>query len=210
MAEKKAKKKSVVAPKRKLGPSDEIAPERRLKLEEGVVREFDMPSQMAEEIAALFSFEKLAKDLAGKDEDDARTIYSKFGMGVMKKVIELADGKYLDRTGEMVELIAKQTGVGFPHRVQRYAELSVLSLRPADKWNVTLATTQEMHLQEYSCSMNKALTDAGIDLTGLPCGASCIGGFIEAARKTLTKMRILHTAKLPDDGYCEFTFLPLI
>ena len=209
MAEKKAKKKSATGSKKKINPSDEIAPERRLKLEEGVERAFDMPAQMAEEVSSLFSFEKLAKDLAGKDEDEARAIYSKFGMDVMKKVIKLADDKYMDRTGEMVELVAKQTGVGFPHRVQRYAELSVLSLRPGDKWNVTLATTKEMHLQEYSCAMNKALTDAGIKLDGLPCGASCIGGFIDAARTTLTKMRILHTAKLPDDGYCEFTFLPL-
>ena len=207
MAEKK--KKGAAASKKKLGPSDEIAPERRMKLQEGATREFDMPAQMNEEVSSSFSFQELAEKLRGKSEDEARATYSEFGRTVMKKVIELAGEKYLDRTGEMIEIVAKQTGVNFPHRVGRYVELSVLSLRPQDKWNVTMATTKEMRLQEYSCAMNAALTEAGIDLTGLPCGASCIAGFIEAARKTTTKMRIVHTAKLPDAGYCEFTFYPL-
>ena len=108
-----------------------------------------------------------------------------------------------------MQLVAKQTGVQFPHRIGRYAELSILSLRPQDKWNVTLSTTKEMRIREYSCTMNKALTEAGINLDGLPCGASCIAGFIEAARSASIKMRIAHTAKLPETGYCEFTFYPL-
>ncbi len=209
MAEKKKKKKSAEAPKKKLGPSDEIAPERRMKLEEGTVREFDMPKEMADEVSSSFSFQELAEKLKEKSEDEARKIYSEFGASVMQKTIELADGKYLDRTGEMINLVAKQTGVQFPHRIGRYVELSVLSLRPEDKWNVSLSTTQEMRFQEYTCSMNKALTEAGIDLQGLPCGASCISSFIEAARATSIKMRVEHSAKLPDAGYCEFIFYPL-
>ncbi len=104
-----------------------------MKLEEGVERAIDMPSQMAEEVSSSFSFQQLAEDLRDKAEDDARPVYSKFGQSVMKKVIELAKGEHKDRTGEMIELVAKQTGVSFPHRVQRYVELSVLALRPQDK-----------------------------------------------------------------------------
>jgi hypothetical protein len=209
MAEKKTKKKSAGAAKKKLGPSDEITPGRRMKLKEGVTHEFDMPAQMAEAVSSAISLEGLIEELRAADEDDIRMVFSKFGQTVMKKVIELAKGEYLDRTGEMVELVAKQTGVSFPHRIQRYVELSVLSLRPQDKWNISLATTSEMRIQEYSCTMNKTLTDAGIDLEGLPCASSCFGGFIEAARVTSTKLRIIQTAKLPEDGYCEFTFYPI-
>ena len=209
MAEKKKKSKSAESPKKKMAPSDEIAPDRRMKLEEGITREFDMPKEMAEEVSSSFSFLELAENLRNKNEDDAREVYSDFGRTVMAKVIELTNGKYLDRTGEMVELVAKQTGVQFPHRMGRYAELSVLSLRPEDKWNITCATTKEMRFREYSCSMNKALTEAGINLTGLPCGASCIAGFVEAARTVSIKMLITHTAKLPETGYCEFTFDPI-
>lgn len=209
MAEKKKKRKSAESSKKKMAPSDEIAPDRRMKLEEGIAPLFDMPKEMAEEVSSSFSFAELAENLRGKNEDDARSVYSDFGRTVMAKVIELAEEKYLDRTGEMIEIVAKQTGVQFPHRMERYAELSILSLRPEDKWNITCATTKLMRLREYSCSMNKALTEAGIDLTGLPCGASCIGGFVEAARTVSIKMLITHTAKLPDAGYCEFTFDPI-
>jgi hypothetical protein len=210
MAEKKkTRKKSAESSRKKMGPSDEIAPERRMKIEPGATYEFDMPREMADEVSSAFSYQELAERLRDKSEDEVRSIYSKFGQSVMQKVIELADGKYLDRTAEMIELVASRTGVQFPHRVQRYAELSILAFRPDDKWNVTRATTSEMRIQEYSCTMNRALTEAGINLEGLPCGASCIGGFIEAARKTSTKMRIMHTAKLPDEGYCEFSFYPL-
>lgn len=208
MVAKKTKKSAGISIK-DLGPSDEIAPGRRMKLEEGVAREFDMPAQMAEAVSSSVNYAELAEELRKADEDEVRMVFSKFGQTVMKKVIELAKGEYLDRTGEMVELVAKQTGVNFPHRVQRYVELSVLSLRPQDKWNITMATTAEMRIQEYSCTMNKALTDAGINLEGLPCASSCFGGFIEAARVTSTKLRIIQTAKLPEDGYCEFTFHPI-
>jgi hypothetical protein len=168
-----------------------------------------MPRQMAEEVSAAFNFGELAENLRSKPEDEARKVYDEFGRAVMKKVIELADEKYRDRTAEMVELVASQTGAHFPHRLQRYVELSVLSLRPEDKWNVTVSTTKEMRIREYSCVMNKALAEVGIVLEGLPCGASCIGGFIEAARGASTKLRVEHSAKLPEAGYCEFTFYPL-
>jgi hypothetical protein len=209
MAEKKKKKKTSEASKKKLGPSDEVAPDRRMKLEDGVVREFDMPKEMADEVSSSFSFQELAEKLRDKPEDEARKAYNEFGASVMKKVIELADGKYLDRTGEMIDIVAKQTGVHFPHRIGRYVELSVLSLRPEDKSNVTTSTTQEMRIQEYSCVMNKALAEAGIDVKDLPCAASCISGFITAARASSIKMRVEHSAKLPEAGYCEFTFYPI-
>jgi hypothetical protein len=208
-AKTKKKTKSAADPNKKLGPSDEIAPKRRLKLEEGVERVFDMPKEMAGAVSGSFSFAELAKKISETPEEEVRKEYGAFGQAVMEKVVELATGEYLDRTGEMVELVAKQTGVRFPHCVQRFVELSILSLRPDDKWNVTVATTSEMRVREYSCSMNKALTEAGVNLEGLPCASSCFGGFIEAARASGTRLRIRHTAKLPDDGYCEFTFLPI-
>ena len=56
MAVKKRKKsKGAETSKKKMGPSDEIAANRRMKLEEGVTREFDMPSGMSEEVSSSFS-----------------------------------------------------------------------------------------------------------------------------------------------------------
>ncbi len=209
MAEKKAKKKNADASKKKLGLSDEIAAGRRLKLEEGGPREFDMPVQMVEEVSSSFSFQQLAENLREKPADEARKIYDEFGRSVMRKVIELANEKYRDRTSEMIDLVSKQTGIAFPHQLQRYVELSVLSLRPQDTWDVAMSTTKEIRFQERSCTIQKALTEAGINMEDQPCSASCIGGFIEAARALSLKMRVAHTAKLPGEGHCEFTFYPL-
>jgi hypothetical protein len=58
MAEKKTRRKNADAVRRKMSPSDEIVAGRRLKLEEGVSREFDMPKEMAEEMSAAFSFQR--------------------------------------------------------------------------------------------------------------------------------------------------------
>jgi hypothetical protein len=209
MAEKKKARKSAEVSRKKIGPSDEIAAGRRLKLEQGAPREFDMPKEMAEEMAAAFNFQELAEKLRDKPADQARKIYDEFGRAVMQKVFELADTKYRDRTADMIDLVAKQTGIRFPHQLQRYVELSVLGLRPVDKWNITLSTTREMKLQEFSCSMNAALSAAGISLENLPCGASCVCGFIEAAKALSLKMRVVHSARLPEDGCCEFTFYSL-
>jgi hypothetical protein len=209
MAEKKTKKKAADITKKKMSVSDEIAPGRRMKLEEGVVREFDMPKQMADEVSSSFNLQELANSLRDKPEDEARKALDEFGRAVMKKVIELADGQYHDRTAEMIDIVAEQTGIHFPHKIQRYVELSVLALRPQDKWNVTRSTTKEMRFQEYSCALHKALADAGINMNGLSCSSGCIAGFIEAARSISLKMRVMQTAKLSEAGYCEFTFYPL-
>jgi hypothetical protein len=209
MAERKKGRKSADAVRKKIGPSEEIAAERRLKLQEGVTREFDMPKEMAEEIASIFNFRELAEKLQGKSEDEARKVYDEFGRSVMQKVFELADGKYRDRTADMIDLVAKQTGVRFPHQIQRYVELSLLSLRPQDKWNVVQSTTRELKFQSYGCALHAALSEAGINLEAFPCGASCIGGFIEAAKRLSLKMRVMHSARLTEAGYCEFTFYPL-
>ncbi len=209
MAEKKAKRKNIDTSKKKASPSEEIAAARRLRLEAGVAREFDMPKAMAEEVGAAFSLPELAEKLRDKPGDEARKIFDEFGRSVMQKVLELADSKYKDRTAEMIEIVAKQTGVRFPHQLQRYVELSLLSLRPNDKWNVTLSTIKEMKVQEYSCSIHSALSEAGVNTAELPCGVCCITGFIEAAKALSLKMRVAHTSKLSDSGCCEFTFYPL-
>ncbi|GAB4345503.1 MAG: hypothetical protein Kow0099_25850 [Candidatus Abyssubacteria bacterium] len=209
MAEKKTKKKTADTTKKKMSVSDEIAPGRRMKLEEGVAREFDMPKQMAEEVSSSFSVQELVDSLRDKPEEEARKALDEFGRAVMKKVIELADTRYRDRTAEMIDIVAGQTGIQFPHKLQRYVELSVLALRPQDKWNITRSTTKEMRLQEYSCAIHKALTEASVNMNGLSCSAGCIAGFIEAARGISLKMRVTQTASLPEDGYCEFTFYPL-
>ncbi|GAI96596.1 unnamed protein product, partial [marine sediment metagenome] len=119
--------------------------EKLLNLEEpGKPLPFDADRRLVEEITSKFDIATVAKSLQGKDEKEAQKALEELGKEVMKLTIELADNKYMDRTGQMVETVAKQTGISFPHRLGRYVELSLLGLRPTDRWNIAKATTKEL------------------------------------------------------------------
>lgn len=178
--------------------------DRVMTLEEpGKTLLFDADRGLVDDIAAKFNITALAKSLQGKEEKEAMKALEKLGQDVMRLTIELVDSKYLDRTGEMIEKVARQTGVSFPHRFERYVELFILGLRPTDKWNVTKATTREMVLQVSACAMHKALQEAGIQ--GLPCKAFCLTSFDTAAAKTGDRIKTEMSKMLPKDGMCQFS-----
>lgn len=179
------------------------AKEKLMTLEEaGRELLFDADKRLVEEVTAKFNLSSIAQGLRGKDEKAAYEAMEKLGKDVMDLTIQLSDGKYLDRTGEMIERVYKQTGISFPHRLQRYVELSILGLRPTDRWNITKSTTKEVVLQVSSCSIKKALDDAGIE--GLPCKGFCFSSFATAAAKTGDKVSIEMTKTLPQEGMCQF------
>jgi len=163
---------------------------------------FDLDKGLVEDITSKFDIGAVAKSLQGKDEKEAYKALEELGKKVMKLTIELADTKYMDRAGAMIEKVAKQTGISFPHRLERYVELSILGMRPADRWNITKATTKELVLQVSSCSVHKALEGAGIK--GLPCKGFCFASFDTAAEKTGDKIKTEMPKTLPQDGMCEF------
>lgn len=177
--------------------------ERLMTLEEpGKPLPFDADRGLVEEVTARFDIKALVESLKGKDKKGARQALESFGKEVMKLTIELADGKYIDRTGEMLERVAKQTGISFPHRLERYVELSILASRPTDRWNIVKATTKELVLQVSSCVVQKAVEEAG--LKDLPCKGMCLASFETAAEKTGDGIKIEMAKMLPKDGMCEF------
>ena len=177
--------------------------EKLLNLEEpGKPLPFDADRRLVEEITSKFDIATVAKSLQGKDEKEAQKALEELGKEVMKLTIELADNKYMDRTGQMVETVAKQTGISFPHSLGRYVELSLLGLRPTDRWNIAKATTKELVLQVSSCSIQKALAEAGVK--GLPCKGFCLASFEIAAEKTGNQIKTEMEKTLPQDGMCEF------
>ena len=177
--------------------------EKLMALEEpGKVLLFDLDKGLVEDITSKFDIGAVAKSLQGKHEKEAYKALEKLGNEVMKLTIELADTKYMDRASEMIEKVAKQTGISFPHRLEKYVELSILGLRPTDRWNITKATTKELVLQVSSCSVHKALEGAGTK--GLPCKGFCFASFDTAAEKTEDKIKTEMPKTLPQDGMCEF------
>lgn len=177
--------------------------EKMMTLEEpGKPIPFDADRGLVEEVTARFDIKAMAESLKGKGEKAIQEALENFGKGVMKLTIELADGKYMDRTGEMLEKVAKQTGISFPHRLERYAELAILASRPTDRWNIAKATTKELVLQVSACSVQKALEEAGI--RDLPCKGLCFASFETAAEKTGDGIKTEMAKMLPRDGMCEF------
>jgi len=180
-----------------------ITKEKLMTLEEpGKALLFDADKGLVEDITRKFDIAAVAASLQGKDEKAAYKALDEMGSDLMKSVIELADGKYLDRTGEMVEKVYKQTGISFPHRLGRYVELSIFGLRPIDRWNIIRATPSELVLQVSGCSMFKALGEAGIK--GLPCKGFCFTSFETAAVKTGDRINIDMPKSMPQNSLCEF------
>jgi len=178
--------------------------EKLMTLEEpGQPLTFDADRRLIDEVTAKFDLKALVESLNGKNEEEARQVLADFGRRLMETTIELVDGKYIDRTGEMLEKVARQTGVSFPHRFERYVELAVLASRPADRWNVAKATTKELVFQTTGCALSGAMAEAGLDL---PCEAMCCAGFDAAAAKTGDDLKTEKTKTLSKDGMCEFTF----
>jgi len=178
--------------------------EKLITLEEpGKALPFDADRELVEEVMARCDIRALVENLKGKGEKAAGEALESFGRELMKLTIELADGKYIDRTGEMVERVARQTGISFPHRLERYVELSILSSRPTDRWNIARATTRELVLQVSSCALNQALAEAGL---ALPCKAMCLASFEVAAARTGDKLNTEMSKTLTKDGMCEFSF----
>jgi hypothetical protein len=179
--------------------------EKLMKLEEpGKPLPFDADRRLIDEVMPQCNIEALVESLKGKDDKAAQEALAAFGKELMKLTIELADGKYMDRTGEMLEKVAKQTGISFPHRFERYVELSVLASRPTDRWNIAKATTKELVLQVSSCTLRKLMDEAG--LKDLPCKAMCLASFEVAATKTGDKLNMEVLKTLARDGICEFLF----
>jgi len=179
--------------------------ERLMTLEEpGKLLPFDTDRRLIDEVTAQCDIKALVEGMKGRDEKGAQQALEAFGKRLMELTIELADGKYIDRTGEMLERVAKQTGISFPHRFERYVELAILASRPTDRWNITKATTKEFVLQVSSCTVRKMMDEAG--LKDLSCKAMCLASFAAAAAKTDDKLKTEMMKTLPRDGMCEFSF----
>jgi len=183
--------------------------ERLLVLEEaGRSLAFDADRGFVVEMSSRHSAASLAEAVKGKAPEEAVEELRRLGREVMASTIELADGKYQDRTGEMVEKVAEQTGIHFPHRIQRYVELSIIGTRPLDRWNVAVSTLVEVRMQVFSCSLLKALQDAGVPTEGTPCREFCLASVRAAADKCGLKIEAVLEKSLAEDGVCEFCFRP--
>jgi hypothetical protein len=184
--------------------------ERLLVLEDpGQPLLFDADRDFVVDMSSRHNVASMAEEVKGKGPKKAPEELRRLGREVMASAIELADGKYLDRTGEMVEKVAQQTGIHFPHRLQRYVEMSIIGPRPLDRWNVAASTVDELRMQVFSCALAKALQEAGVSTEGTPCREYCLAGLQVAAEKCGLKLKATLEKSLAADNVCEFCFRPM-
>jgi hypothetical protein len=170
---------------------------------------FDTDRAFVAEVSARCNVKDLVQSLAGKSKRQVSQALGRFGQEIMELTTELADGKYMDRTGEVIQKVAAQTGIRFPHPVQRYMELSVIGARPLDQWNIRESTTKSLVFQVFRCSVLQELEAAGVSTDGLPCRALCVGSFEMAGSKAEQPVRVNLAKTLPKDGVCEFRLTPV-
>jgi hypothetical protein len=183
-------------------------PDRLMTLEDpGRPLAFDADRGLIEDLSQRCDIKSFVAGLKRKGKDEREADLRAFGESLMEATIELADGKYLDRAGEVIEKVAEQTGISFPHRFERYVELSVIGSRPVDRWNITKATTKELTLEVFSCSVLREMQEAGLEPDGGLCHSFCLASFQAAARKTGDKVEMTVAKSLPQDGVCQFSFV---
>jgi len=170
---------------------------------------FDADPGLIAELSQQCDIKSLVGGLKAKNRQQREAALRAFGEDLMEATIELADGKYPDRAGEVLERVARQTGISFPHRFQRYVELSIIASRPLDRWNIRKSTTRELVVQVFSCTLQREAQEAGLDGQTLPCQALCLASFGRAAEKTGDTLETHTVKRLPGDDACEFSFVCL-
>lgn len=188
-----------VMQKVKGNPSTEVAGERRLKINPGQDYKYDMPKELIFKVMEEFPLESLFNS---KGETSEEYLISQ-GKAFMNLLINEADSDtFRDRTAEMIERVAKQTGIRFPHVFERYVELGILTLRPRDAWTVTEATTKALKVRNFNCSIGKMFAEKRLDI----CHVFCLAANQVVAEKTSLSLDMSCSKDLNDSGLCELVF----
>lgn len=179
-------------------PSTEVAADRRLKINPGQDYAYDIPKELIYTVLKEFPVESLLSD--GETSED---FLAKQGKRFMNILIREADSEaFRDRTADMIERVAQQTGIRFPHVFERYVELGILTLRPRDAWTVTEATTKSLKVRSFNCSLGKMCAEKGIN----NCQTFCLAANEVAAEKAGTKVNMTHSKDASGSGLCELAF----
>ncbi|KJR45454.1 hypothetical protein UF75_4172 [Desulfosporosinus sp. I2] len=188
-----------VLQKVKGNPSTEVAADRRLKINPGQDYAYDMPKELIYTINHQFPLESLFNQEGETNED----FLIKQGKTFMNLLIREADSDaFRDRTADMIECVAQQTGIRFPHVFERYVELGILNLRPRDAWTVTEATTKTLKVRNFNCSIGKMFAEKGLD----NCHIFCQAANQVAAEKAGLNLKMSSSKGLDGNGLCEQVF----
>lgn len=189
-----------VLQKVKGNPSTEVEPNRRLKINPGQDYVYDLPKELIYTVSKEFPFESLFSTDGEATED----FLAQQGKRFMSILIRHADSEiFRDRTADMIEHVAQQTGIRFPHVFERYVELGILTLRTRDAWTVTEATTKTLKVRSFNCSLGKLCDEKGIN----NCQTFCLAASEAAAERVGINLNMTCSKDTDGSGLCELSFL---
>ncbi|KGK90891.1 hypothetical protein DP73_06485 [Desulfosporosinus sp. HMP52] len=188
-----------VLQKIKGNPSTEVAPERRLKINPGQDYVYDLPKELIYAVNKEFPVESLFNS----DKEISEDFLEEQGKSFMAVLIKNTDSEaFRDRTADMIERVAEQTGIRFPHVFERYVEHAIIVLRPRDAWTVTEATTKQLKVRSFNCSLGKKFAEKGIS----NCQSFCFAAYQAAAEKVGVPVFMTCNNDANDSGLCELAF----
>lgn len=163
--------------------------------------EYDISRLYVEEMAKVFNPSAVAEELK-KEADKARYL-SEAGRSVFAG-FEALEKKYRDRTAEVMDEVAKRTGIYFPHVFQRYIEIFYIGTMPRNKYEIRVSTIKELKMLVHACTFKETLNAAGID--GGICKEFCMSA-IDAVRNKLSLNVRIEIKGEPSTPSCELQFI---
>ena len=169
--------------------------------------DYDLAAGLLEELSVLSWLEGVKNGIEslGPSLSDKDNFFARYGLKVAERVLA-AGKKYMDRTGEVIEEVARKTGISFPSIPQRFIEIWLLGTRPADKWKITENTTKRFNLVVESCSAYDSLKERleeGND--SLPCRCGCITVLEEIYRDLKLPVKVSCLKSMRQEGKCVFS-----
>jgi hypothetical protein len=119
-----------------------------------------------------------------------------------------AGKKYMDRTGEMIEIVAAKTGLAFPTVMQRYFEIWVHCTGLAGKWQLKKATMGGIIYEVLQCSLSERASREWPGIGATACSGYCLGALEGIARELGMILTVGREDMEAGQGLCRFSIIP--
>ncbi len=159
--------------------------------------------------------QKVEKAGNGEWDGIAEDVFGRFGVNWIKRTLEIGDDeKYMDRGYEVLRNHCKRPEIGpFPFIVQRFMEVSYLSLNPlisevglleSSKANITF------WIDDKECNMfNELKKDGDPDIVAMmPCKHMCLSALNHLLEATqVTDAEVKMDSYAITDKFCRFSII---
>lgn len=121
-----------------------------------------------------------------------------------------AGKKYMDRTGEMIEIVAAKTGLAFPSVMQRYFEIWMHCTGVSGKWRLKQATPGGIVYEVQQCLVSERVAREWPGMGTADCAGYCLGVLESMAEKLGMILAVSRDDLEAGQGLCRFSISPKV